>query len=448
MPEIEFTIREFCHPVAVWRLRRLFERSQWFSPAEMEAYQAQRLREVLAVAYERVPFYREAFAAHGLTPKDIEAPADLAKLPSLTKNTLRREGERMVARDASRHRARRCATSGTTGEPVVVHLDRFSRVLEFVYYWRHWSWGGYRLGDRFAQLNAQHFARRGRVQDLAAYQAPLRRLLLNSSSLSERNVRGLAEAVRRHRPRFLKGLAGPLYYLARLCREAGITDLHFECAFSTGEMLYPQRRAVIEAVFGCQVLDSFGSLEQAAAISQCRAGSYHVHSDYSIVRLAPGHESQPAATTEVIGSTLYNRSMPLLNYATGDLVEPVAAGASCRCGRTLPCVARVHGRREDAVVTPDGRYVTSLFLVPEIIGHLSETQFIQEDERSLVAHVVPLAGFTAAAEVEFIARVRELVGAEIVIRIARVAPEAIQRGPGGKVPLVISKVARGMVGEL
>ena len=29
-------------------------------------------------------------------------------------------------------------------------LDRRARALEFCFYWRHWGWAGYRLGDRFA----------------------------------------------------------------------------------------------------------------------------------------------------------------------------------------------------------------------------------------------------------------------------------------------------------
>src|SRR5262245_52024089 len=67
----------------------LLEQSERWSRAELEAYQDERLRAVVAHAYATVPFYRRRFDAHKLTPADIRGGADLPKLPLLTRQDIR-----------------------------------------------------------------------------------------------------------------------------------------------------------------------------------------------------------------------------------------------------------------------------------------------------------------------------------------------------------------------
>jgi phenylacetate-CoA ligase len=278
------------------------------------------------------------------------------------------------------------------------------------------------------------------------YQPHLRRLLLNSGAVAEHNVQVFAAALRRYAPSFLKGLASPLYFLATLFAEHGIRDVHFRAVFSTGETLFGARRRVIESVFGCKVLDSYGLMEQAAAISECPAGGLHINADYSLVELqdrAMNGEQNGAAA--IIGSTLHNLAMPLLRYETGDLVDRLKSTEPCRCGRSLPRVERIHGRVEDSVVTPDGRYVTALFLVPDKVAGIRMIQFVQEGPRSLVAKLVVTQAFDALQERTFHHYAARLIGTEMTLRLERVNPDALERGRTGKVPLVISSDERGKV---
>ena len=459
MPEIDFRIRDHLHPLLLLRLKRQFDRAQWFTKDELDAYQMRRLKRVVKVAGEKVPYYGRLFAEYGFSPSALREPADLRKLPCLSKQRLREVGDQLLAIDATRHQAKRAFTSGTTSEPVEFYLDKHSRALEFVYYWRHWSWAGYRLGDRFAQLNAQEFIDR-EGEPVHEYQPHLRRLLLNSGAISEHNVAAFAAALRRYAPSYLKGLASPLFYLATLFAEQRIGDIGFRAVFSTGETLFGARRRVIERVFGCRVLDSYGLMEQAAAISECPAGGLHINGDYSLVELPDGQVSgrRPSAglpdgrangeqqdAVAIVGSTLHNLAMPLLRYETGDLVDRVKNADPCPCGRTLPRVAKIHGRIEDSVVTPDGRYVTALFLVPDKVLGIRMIQFVQEAPRSLIAKLVVTDAFDAAQEQRFCHYAVRLIGSEMKLRLLRVEPSALKRGRTGKVPLVISSDERGKV---
>ncbi|GAA1558090.1 phenylacetate--CoA ligase PaaK [Streptomyces globosus] len=88
--------------------------------AELAALQSERLRTTLRRAYERVPFYRQAFDKAGVHPDDCRSLADLARFPFTTKADLRDQypfGMFAVPRGEVR---RIHASSGTTGRPTVV----------------------------------------------------------------------------------------------------------------------------------------------------------------------------------------------------------------------------------------------------------------------------------------------------------------------------------------
>ncbi|MFD7624925.1 phenylacetate--CoA ligase PaaK [Streptomyces sp. NPDC059851] len=101
---------------------------------ELAALQLARLRETLARAYERVPFYRQAFDKAGVHPDDCRSLADLARFPFTTKTDLRDQypfGMFAVPRSEVR---RLHASSGTTGRPTVVgytegDLDTWASVV-------------------------------------------------------------------------------------------------------------------------------------------------------------------------------------------------------------------------------------------------------------------------------------------------------------------------------
>ena len=52
---------------------------------ELEKLQLERLQCKVREVYEKVPFYRRAFEARGVTPTDIQDLADVTKLPFTSK---------------------------------------------------------------------------------------------------------------------------------------------------------------------------------------------------------------------------------------------------------------------------------------------------------------------------------------------------------------------------
>jgi phenylacetate-CoA ligase len=444
---VEFKIRDFFHPLALLRLRRFFERSQWFSAEELVRYQEQRLRQIIDQAYYRVPFYRDLFHRLKLRPDDLRTLTDLQKLPVLSKATLRAEFQRLQATNRRRYRPRRCQTSGTTGEPLRFLLDRPANVLEFAYYWRHWSWAGYRLRDRFAELSSHYFAKaEARAGQLFHYQALPGRLLLNSLSIAPGNAAAYANALRTYRAQFLKGIASALYYLALFFQEEGIRDVRLRGVFSTGEMLLPYQRKTIEQVFHCRVLDSYGHMERTVAISECPEGGLHINPEYGVLELTERTPSRrlnggrKVYTAKIVGTSLHNFSMPLLRYDVGDLVEVDESPEACACCRAMPRVRRLNGRREDVLLLPDGRVVTTLFIVFDQVPGIAQGQVIQEEPGRIRVRLVRTPAYTDQTEEELLNYLRRFVGTDMRVQLEYLSQDALRPDRHGKFRTIISRI--------
>ncbi len=56
---------------------------------ELDILQLERLKKIIAWAYDKSAFYQNTFQRHGVTPDDIQSLADVDKLPFLTREELR-----------------------------------------------------------------------------------------------------------------------------------------------------------------------------------------------------------------------------------------------------------------------------------------------------------------------------------------------------------------------
>ena len=92
MPFREFVNRSLLLPIvdkfnktSVLKKRRFLLESQWWDEEKLRAFQLDKLKRLVAHAYEHVPFYRKSFKTKGVTPADIKSLADVEKLPVLRK---------------------------------------------------------------------------------------------------------------------------------------------------------------------------------------------------------------------------------------------------------------------------------------------------------------------------------------------------------------------------
>jgi phenylacetate-CoA ligase len=92
---------------------------------------------------------------------------------------------------------------------------------------------------------------------------------------------------------------------------------------------------------------------------QCPAKQgYHIDADAMILQFLDksGEEVAIGERGEIVCTSLFNRAMPLIRYAIGDV--GVQSDELCVCGRTLPLMKVVEGRKDSLLLFPDGRVIT------------------------------------------------------------------------------------------
>jgi len=105
------------------RLLQQIRSTPFASRDEILAGQLRRLSALLDVAEKHVPYYREMFRNLGIRSSNIRSLDDFARLPMLTKDTLRTRLKDLVREDLPKDKLIAGNSGGSTGVPVRFYRD-------------------------------------------------------------------------------------------------------------------------------------------------------------------------------------------------------------------------------------------------------------------------------------------------------------------------------------
>jgi phenylacetate-CoA ligase len=209
--------------------------------------------------------------------------------------------------------------------------------------------------------------------------------------------------------------------------------------FATAEPLYDFQRSVIQSVFRCPAAVEYGCRDAGLVAIECPSGGLHIGVEGMTVEVLHGLDGSGTERGELVLTNPYSYAMPIIRYRTGDIgsLEPTR----CACGRGLPLLRSVEGRRTDFLVTADGKVMHALaaiYILREVPG-IHEFQLVQERLDLLRVLVVPEAGLAADAADHIVRRLEGLFGGGTSIEVELL--DALPRLGSGKHRYVVSKVA-------
>lgn len=395
------------------------ERNQWRSADELEALRWGKLERLLAHCWNEVPYYRRRWKELGLEPGDIRDAGDFARLPVLGKDEIRANFDELHAR-SWRGRLHYKTTGGSTGEPLKFGYTRESYERRIAAMWRGYAWAGARMGRRTLYLWGAPIAPASRRQAWKdrLYHAAFNRRMLNAFLMSEDSLPVYADALDRYRPEVIVGYVGPLVRLAEWLRANGRTPHRAQAVLGAAEALHAPQRALLEDVFGAPVYNTYGCREFMLIASECdQREGLHTTADHLHVELAglrPSHGGGEAG--DVVVTDLHNPGMPLLRYANGDMATP--SSRRCRCGRGLPLLERIDGRRLDTLRTSAGHLLPGEYIVYAFLNVMSvrRYQVVQREPDALDVTLVPGEGFGEATFEQIRREMAKAVGDAMTLR--------------------------------
>jgi len=418
-------------PLHKWKITRnaqryyeLLKTSEWYSPAGVRELQEMRLRRLVRHLYLHVPYYAEIMSERDLAPEDIRTLEDLQKLPLLTKSEVR--DNLYFDLFADNHRKKemlKIATSGSTGEPLVVYAERRQLEMRWATTFRAAEWTGWRFGDRQARLWHQTIGMsRAQVFKERLDAWFMRRLFIPAYEMSESNIVELIDQLKAYKPVFVDGYAEIFNFLAHYARKNSISGLEPKAIMTSAQIMPPQVREIIENTFKTHVFDKYGSREFSGIAYECdRHEGRHVMAESYIVEiLKDGRPAKPGELGEVVITDLNNFAVPLVRYRIGDLAVAVDPNEVCSCGRGLPRIGRIEGRAQAIVFCANGTWLPGTFFAhffKEYDFAVRQYQVVQDRQNAIVLKIVPEPGYSHAAEEEILRGLHRFMGEAMEIRV-------------------------------
>lgn len=434
-----------------WREQRLrgrggvAQRLNWLranqerSPREILDLQAAKLREVVAHAYRTVPYYREVMDERGI--REITGPADLAKLPVLTRDVLIRRQRDLYSSKADHATLQTNFSSGSTGRRAEFGQDLDFRLWMRAHQLRTYEWcSGWRLGDPFVLLWGSEIYWSfkqwvDRFENLIS-----NRREFNTFRLSPELISAVLGKLTRFAPKLVSTYSNAIHLIAREAEERSITIPSLRAIQATSEPLPPALRERVAAVFGCDVYDKYGMRETNIVAHEAPGGGpLLIQAENVVVEFVDddGRPCAPGQTGRIVVTTLNNRSMPLIRYQTSDLAAFLGPAVG---PLPYPRMSPVAGREQDLIRTPRGDHIDA-YLFSYLMMRFPDVRWFQVVQRELdrlhIRLYVP-GGLATGTAREIVERIHHHTGHPFAVDFEPL--HEMPESPTGKFRLCVSEL--------
>ena len=358
MPAIKNLVKNLSRVHGYWIYKNFLSRSQFWPVERRERYVIEKLRRTLVRACEGSAFYREQFRQAGFNPRtDFRSPEDLSRLPLLTKAQIRKHSNEMVD-----HRFEQGSvishTSGSTGEPLAMRLNEFFMALDNACLFRHWSWAGYKFGARMAALRT--YVPKQASEPLWCHDKMKNTLYFSAYHLSPANCSEYVDRLLEFCPQFIKAYPSSIAVFAEFAYAYRDKFDFLRGIFTASETLLPSERDRVERTFGKKLFNWYGMTEPAVIITECEHHEgMHINWEYGYPEFLPSDDLAPNEF-RLVTTSFHNPVMPFIRYETGDIVRLHETPKTCPCGRNMPLVHSIVGRKDECIIMDDGRRLPSI----------------------------------------------------------------------------------------
>ncbi len=406
-------------------------RNQALTRAQLLHNQVHDLAALIRHAAVHVPYYAARIDADTLTAF-ARGEADIERLPILRKDDVRAHLEHLLAGDADRAQAKIGHTGGSTGQPLAFWYDDAKHELMRAGMMRGYMMSGWRPGQKILNLwGARQDVVAGGVFGNGLFDFIAAERTIAAWEYSDANLHAWAERVRRYRPTLLQGYASALTELARyvLGERLAMPDSLIG-VYSTAEVLDDSQRELMQRAFGCKVYNQYGSREVPNIAWECRHGGMHVCAD--LVWLETHDiDGEP----RLLVTSLTNRLMPFIRYDIGDTGRLL--DGDCACGSPFPLMEMGVCRRNDLILTSDGRRIHPAYFNRLLYGQtgIRQYQWVQRDCEHIDLNIVATQPLPATTVAELARRIQADISPAMTLQVHTV-PE-IPRTRSGKHRYVI-----------
>ncbi len=422
----------------------VLEKRKW-DRSRINEFQLESLREIVAYAYEHIPFYRRKYDEYGFQPSMVKELDDIKRIPWLTKSELRKLKKEEMLSPVFNQDKRFLTTSGSTGTPVGLYKSEtsiwhFTAYAMTLYY--QWCCGKPIKKVMYLLDSTPH-----NIDYALADQ--LRTIVMEERIVStfEKSAE-IMEKFDEFEPEYLSSYPATMRNLAAYLADRNQKRGNLKLLHLTSEMLDERTRKLLKKVFPyARIVETYTTTEAGMLGFECeKEGGFHLAEDSAIYELIDADNELAINRGRLVVTDLTNWATPVIRYSgLGDLVE-FDGKSRCECGSVLKRIKNLEGRYVDSILLKDGTAL-SPYTVTNIIADIPDVlkyQIIQHEVDDFQILIVLDDKNTAKKE-----RIRETICEGFKKLLAYPADCRVEfandiksHKPGHKIPLVVSRVIR------
>ncbi len=360
--------------------------------------------------------------------------------PIINKNIVLENFESFKSTAFTNKKKVQVSTNGSTGTPFKLYHNIHKRnrhSADNLYYAEK---GGYELGDKLYLLRALHkkdskSLLRFFKQNFKAYG------ILN---YSDNDLKKLLND-------FMKGSSEKcIVCFASMCEIivnyldsnniAPFKEKYIKSIVTDGDALSKSTKDKMEKYFGIPVYARYGNMECGVMAQQGLPNGYQYNLNrasyyFEILNIKDDKPVKPGEIGRIVVTDLFNYSMPLIRYDTGDMARLAFNNSG---SKSIPVFDRIDGRIIDIIWNTNGKIISPylIYTITEKYNELKQFQFAQTDKKKYVYRLNPWGDFFSK-ENELILISKKYLGEDADITIEYVE----------EVPLLASKKRKPVINE-
>ncbi|MCM1048308.1 MAG: hypothetical protein NC433_07780 [Clostridiales bacterium] len=406
------------------------EREQWSLKEKMQ-YRDAKIREMVCYCYRHVPFYKRLFDKNNVNIESISGLDDLWKIPIIDKAIVRENYEDFQSDEYVKNKSyvKHLHTSGTTGAGLDYRITNDADAEAWAIGWREHEKIGIHRG-----MWCAYFA--GKPIVPASQKKPPyyrinyagRQIMFSTFHMNNETLYSYIDAMNKYQPQWLQGYPSAVGLLASFINETGYRlTYQIKTITLASESVTERQRNEIKKAFSVNPFQTYGQTEAVAYFRDYIPGELYVIEDYSAVEFIQMDDGM----THIVGTSFWNKAMPLLRYDTHDLAEV----EKTQFGRKI---CSIDGRVEDYIVLDDGSKIGRLGHTFKTADNVIEAQIVQVKKTFVKILIVKSNLYCEKDEKKIKELINERFGDRIQYEIQYV--EKIPRTNNGKLRFVVSEL--------
>lgn len=426
------------------------EASQWQSSQALLRRQLGQLQLSIGHAHQSVPYYRHLFDEWNVVLPEVFSLDFVRSLPITRRSMIQGAGEKIRSQSLlPKHgKTHDISTSGSTGLPVKLLGTGVTRFFWRAFALRELAWHERDMSQKMAAIrwaprhvgkapDGVHLKTWGSLVDDIFETGPS--CMLNVATPLQEQIAWL----QREQPYYLVSFPSNLAALARYCLDHKIEINNLNEIRTVGEMLLEPQRELFKQAWNAKTVDIYTCEETGYLAIQCPLHDhYHVQSENVFLEIVDEQDRAcpPHQPGRVLISTLHNFATPLIRYELGDYAE---FGDPCSCGRGLPVIKQIFGRKRNRLIFPDGRsefpYLGEHGQIEGMTGvKVFQFQFVQHSIEAVELKLVTSRPFTEEERQQVVSLTHSNLGYPFDVTITLM--DDIPKGPTGKFEEFVSRV--------